>query len=263
MRIRVNILWNLIGTALPMVAALVAVPTLIQKLGVERFGILSLAWVVVSYFGFFDLGLGRAMTQMIAQKIGDRRESEIPSIIRNGMALMTILGIMGGLVVASLSPWLVGQKLAIPKVLHSEALVSFFILAVSVPVVIITTCLRGVLEARHRFDIVNIVRTPLAVLTYLGPLLVLLYSNTLPPVIVVLVLGRIAMGIAYLLIILRMYPEVLHRTSFDVTLLKQLLSFGGWMTLSNIAGPLLLYLGRVALAVMVSAEAVAYFFDAL
>jgi O-antigen/teichoic acid export membrane protein len=135
MRISVNILWNLIGTALPMVAALVAVPTLIQKLGVERFGILSLAWVVVSYFGFFDLGLGRAMTQMIAQKIGDRRESEIPSIIRNGTALMTILGITGGLVVASLSPWLVGQKLAIPKVLHSEALVSFFILAASVPVV--------------------------------------------------------------------------------------------------------------------------------
>jgi O-antigen/teichoic acid export membrane protein len=38
-----------------------------------------------------------------------------------------------------------------------------------------------------------------------------------------------------------------------------MLSFGGWMTLSNIVGPLLLYLGRLLLAVYVSVEAVAYF----
>jgi O-antigen/teichoic acid export membrane protein len=175
------------------------------------------------------------------------------------MFLMTILGIVGGLVVAALSPWLVGGKLAIPEGLYAETLDSFFLLAASIPVVIITTGFRGILEAHHRFDVVNIVRAPLGALTYLGPLFVLPYSHALPPVVAVLILGRIASGIAYLFVIMRLHPDVVRGPFFDARLLRQLLSFGGWMTLSNIAGPLLLYLGRLVLALLVSAEAVAYF----
>lgn len=259
LHMKTNILWNFIGIAIPMLAAFLSIPILIDKLGVERFGILSLAWVIVSYFGFFDFGMGRALTQLIANRIGEGRESEVPSVVRNGIVFMAILGVFGGLMIALLSPFLVSQALTIAKPLHSETLGSFFILAASIPIVIITTGLRGVLEAHHRFDIVNIVRTPLAALTYLGPLVVLPYSNALPPVVMTLVLGRILMGIIYLAIILRMYPEILCKYPFDMVVLKKLLSFGGWMTLSNIAGPLLLYLGRFVLAVVISAEAVSYF----
>lgn len=45
----------------------------------------------------------------------------------------------------------------------------------------------------------------------------------------------------------------------DWELARRLFSFGGWMTVSNIVGPLLLYLGRLFIVVMISAEAVAYF----
>ena len=257
-RIGVNVLWNLFGTGFPLLIAVVAIPPLIESLGTARFGILSLAWMVVGYFSFFDLGLGRAMTQLIAQRIGNGQGSEVPLIVRSGMALMAILGIFGGLVVALLSPLLV-DKFMIPDGLYTETLDSFFLLSASVPIVIVTTGLRGVLEGRHRFDIVNKVRAPLGALTYLGPLLVLPFSNSLVPVVAILVLGRIVSGIVYSLVILRLYPEIVKKTSFDVKLLGLLLSFGGWMTLSNVAGPLLLYLGRLALALLVSAEAVAYF----
>jgi O-antigen/teichoic acid export membrane protein len=259
MRVAVNVVWNLMGTGLPLLVGLVAVPPLIEALGAARFGVLSLAWVVVGYFSFFDLGLGRAITQLIAQKIGSGQDAEVPLIIRSGMFLMMILGIVGGLVVAALSPWLVGGKLAIPEGLYAETLNSFFLLAASIPVVIVTTGFRGILEAHHRFDVVNIVRAPLGALTYLGPLFVLPYSHTLPPVVAVLILGRIASGIAYAFVIVRLHPDVVGGPFFDAKLLRQLLSFGGWMTLSNIAGPLLLYLGRLVLALLVSAEAVAYF----
>lgn len=259
MGVTVSVLWNLLGTGFPLLIAIIAIPPLIEALGTARFGILSLAWVVVGYFGFFDLGLSRAMTQLLARKIGSGDEKEIPSIVQNGLALMMILGIIGGLVVAVISPWLVGVKLSIPEILRSETLDTFYLLAASIPVVILTTGLRGILEARQRFDVVNIIRAPLGALTYLGPLMVLPFSNTLPLVVMTLVIGRIISVIAYILVCLRLYPELAIKSAFNIKQLQQLLSFGGWMTLSNIAGPLLLYLGRVALAVMVSAEAVAYF----
>jgi len=259
MRLTVNVLWNLLGTGVPLLVGLVAVPPLIHALGTARFGVLSLAWVVVGYFGFFDLGLGRAMTQLIARKVGNCEESEIPSVVRSGMACMALLGIAGGLVVAALSPWLVGYKLAIPEHLRAETLNAFYLLASSIPIVIITTGLRGILEGRHRFDVVNIVRAPLGALTYLGPLAVLPFSNELPPVVATLVAGRIVSCAAYAALCLRLYPELARRVEHDASHIRQLLAFGGWITLSNVAGPLLLYLGRLALALLVSAEAVAYF----
>lgn len=254
-----NVLWSLAGTGLPLIVAAASIPSLIAALGTTRFGVLSLAWIVVGYFSLFDLGLGRAITQLVAQKIGSGEESEVPSVVWIGMSLMIALGIVGGLVVAALSPWLVNSKLEIPPPLRAETLTAFYLLAASIPVVIMTAATRGVLEARHRFDVVNIVRAPLGALTYLGPLAVLPFSHELPPMVGALVAVRVLTCAVYLVACLRLYPELARKAPFNRDLLRQMLSFGGWMTLSNVAAPLLLYIGRLALAVMVSAEAVAFF----
>lgn len=259
MRITKNVLWNAFGTSLPLLAALISVPPLLEAMGVARFGILSLAWVVVGYFSLFDLGLGRAMTQLIAKKAGSGERDQIPVIARSGMLCMAGFGILGGLLVAGLSPWLVEKQLSIPVHLRGETLQAFYLLALSIPLVIVTTGLRGILEGRHRFDVVNLVRAPFGALTYLGPLAALPFSSELPLVVATLVAGRFLSCLAYGVICVRLYPELLQKSSVQLQQVQQLLSFGGWMTLSNLAGPLLLYLGRIALAMLVSAEAVAYF----
>jgi O-antigen/teichoic acid export membrane protein len=52
-----NTAWNLAGQILPLLAAVFAIPILIEGMGVERFGVFMLAWVVLGYFSLFDLGL--------------------------------------------------------------------------------------------------------------------------------------------------------------------------------------------------------------
>lgn len=259
MRIAANITWNLLGTGLPMLVAVIAIPTMIEAIGMARYGVLSVAWIIVGYFGFFDLGLGRAMTQLVARKLGKGEEAEIPALVWAGMALMTILGMTGALLISLISPWLVGTQLEIPEHLRSETLAAFHLLAVSIPVVICTTALRGILEAYQRFDLVNMVRIPIGVITYLGPLAILPYSHSLPAMVLTLVAARIAFLAVCLAICLRLFPELGRRRRLQLALMRQLLSFGGWMTLSNIAAPLLLYLGRFLVMVLVSVEAVAYF----
>ncbi|MSR05532.1 MAG: flippase [Gemmatimonadetes bacterium] len=254
-----NILWNLLGTGLPMVVALVAVPRLVHGLGTARFGILSLAWIVVGYFSLFDLGLGRAMTQLVAEKLGKGQTDQVPAVVWASMTLMAALGVAGAGVISVLSPWLVGSVLEIPVELKAETLPAFYLLALSIPVVISTTGLRGILEAHQRFDLANIVRVPLGAITYLGPLLMLSYSNTLPSMVLVLVAARFLSLVVYLVMCLTLYPDLRRRAPLAPELMRRLLSFGGWMTVSNIAGPLLLYLGRLQIAVLVSASAVAYF----
>ena len=71
-----NTAYNVAGLGLPLLAALVCIPYLIAQLGAERFGILTLIWAVVSYFGIFDLGMARALTQRLAalRRLGQTKE---------------------------------------------------------------------------------------------------------------------------------------------------------------------------------------------
>ena len=258
-RLTRNVIWNLAGTGLPMLIAVVAIPALIKGMGTPRFGVLTLAWMVVGYFSLFDLGLGRAMTKLVAELLGRGADEEIPEVVWAAMTLMGALGILGTATIAALTPWLVGSGLEIPADLRAESRTAFFLLAVSIPVVISTTGLRGLLEAHQQFGVVNAVRVPLGVITYLGPLLMLPFSNSLPAMVLVLLGARVVSWVVYLVICLRLYPELRRRVPVRPAVMKRLLHFGGWMTVSNVVGPLLLYLGRMLIALLLSASAVAYF----
>src|SRR5215470_6216410 len=86
-----NTLWNLIGSGAPMLVAVFCIPTLIRGLGKERFGVLTLAWALIGYASLFDLGLGRALTQLVARKLGEEKEQEIPSLVWTSLLLMLLL----------------------------------------------------------------------------------------------------------------------------------------------------------------------------
>ena len=47
-----NSIWNLTGLALPTLVALATVPILIQFLGMEGFGVITLIGSVVGYLGY-------------------------------------------------------------------------------------------------------------------------------------------------------------------------------------------------------------------
>ena len=68
-----NVVWNLLGTVAPLLVAVPAVPRLINGMGTDRFGVLTLAWVVIGYFSLFDFGFGRALTKLVAEKLGAGR----------------------------------------------------------------------------------------------------------------------------------------------------------------------------------------------
>src|SRR5467141_3336376 len=87
-----NTIWNLLGQLLPMAVAVVAIPPLVRALGLARFGVLSMAWIVIGYFSLFDLGIGRALTKLVADKLGADEEHAVPPLAWTSLVLMFILG---------------------------------------------------------------------------------------------------------------------------------------------------------------------------
>ena len=111
---------NLAGQGLPLIAAIVAFPLLINGLGPDRFGVLALAWVLVGYASLFDFGLGRALTQQVAQRLGSGRVEEVPALAWTGLAIMTVAGVVVAVILAAAAPWLV-RSTTWPRERHASA----------------------------------------------------------------------------------------------------------------------------------------------
>lgn len=241
-----------------MLAAFVSIPVLISSLGVDRFGVLTLIWAVVSYFGLFDLGLGRALTLHLAPMFASKLHSSISPLITTTLALMFGLGMIAGLIMAILTPWGVSLLNGIAN--QQEVIDSLYAMAFAMPAILMTSGLRGVLEANHSFGIVNILRLPMGLFTFLGPLvIVVFYEQRLDYIAWVLAFGRIVACFAHAWWVWRVLPDDSGPIVVDLRLLKPLYRTGGWMTVSNVISPFMGYIDRFLIGVIVSTVAVAYY----
>jgi O-antigen/teichoic acid export membrane protein len=254
-----NTVWNFIGTCLPALIAVFCLPVLKRDLGTDRLGIITLGWAIIGYFGLFDLGLSRALTKLVAEKLGQKRLNEIPALVWTSLLLMACLGVVGFAVALGSSSWLVERLLRVPPALQRETLHSFYWISAAIPVVVITAGLRGVLEALQQFRLATAIRVPMGIFTYLGPVLVLPFSRSLVPIMATLVLGRTLAGVAHLWACFRAFPGLQQNRSFHASAVGPLLRFGGWMTVSNVVGPLLITFDRFVIGAIISVTAVAYY----
>lgn len=254
-----NTVWNAIGQVVPVLVALVTIPILVRGLGVDRFGVLALSWMVVGYFGFLDLGLGRALTKLVAEDLGRGRSAGIAPLVWTAIALMACLGTLATILTAALTPWIVGQVLNIPPALLGETRSSFYLLALSIPFVMVAAALRGLLEAHQRFGIVSALRVPLGVFNFAGPAIALYWSHRIDFVVAVLVAGRVVAAFLHLHFCRKVVPSIRGRPSLHAELIRPLIAFGGWMTVSNVISPLMVYFDRFLIGGQVSVSAVAFY----
>lgn len=252
-----NTAYNLAGLGIPAVVAVVAIPPLIHRLGDENFGILTIVWAVVSYFGLFDLGLGRAITQLMSTALARGREEEVRSIVGTGSLMMGLLGLVGGTVMLALAPLLAREFASAANL--AEVTRALMWMGIAIPAIVMTSCYRGVLEAVERFGLLNAIRLPMGIFTFVAPLVVVIYFGPrLDYIAIALVAGRFVAGGVHAFYAISAIPGRGHG-AIDRKLLPVLLQAGGWLTASNVAAPLMNYVDRFILGFVVSSAAVAYY----
>ena len=256
-RLTQSTLWNLLAQLFPLVVAVTCIPFIIEGAGIERFGVLALAWALIGYSGMFDLGLGRAVTKLVAEQLGSDT-TDVPSIILTGITLLLIVGLAGAALFFSLTPWLVKSALNMPIDLQQDTLKAFYTIAAAVPVVSLSTGLRGVVEAHQNFRLIALVNIIMGVVTFVGPLIALAFAQTASAMILALVIARIFGAIAYAIAVFRVTKGA-GRKSFSRSNAKRLVRFGSWITVSNIVGPLMDNMDRFIIGTLLSISAVAYY----
>ena len=148
-----NFLINLFGKGIPALVALVTIPLLINGMGSDRFGLFNLLLVTVGYFSLFELGIGRAITKFVSEALatGDQ-EGELTRLLWSSFALLLALGLLAMVLLIAFTPYLVKNILNVPAFLIEEGMTSLLYVSLSLPLMLTSAGVHGILEAQQRFD---------------------------------------------------------------------------------------------------------------
>jgi O-antigen/teichoic acid export membrane protein len=248
--------WNVLGMGLPLLVALLVMPMIVSGLGMTRYGLLILAWTVVGYFSIFDFGVSRAITQIVA-KVHPESVERSTRIVVVGTLLLGALGITGGLFLF-FGAGAIAAQTRVPESLHQETVQCVRILGLGLPMVVMSAGLRGALEGVFDFKGANLIRLATGMGTYVIPALVLPFSTRLSVICAALVLMRVLTLGAYLV---RSWSYFRYRLfgEMDAGVARQLLSYGGWITVSNLVSPLMAYMDRFLIAGALTVAVIGYY----
>ncbi|MDQ6612227.1 MAG: flippase [Gemmatimonadota bacterium] len=246
--LRRNVMLSLAGWALPAAAAFIAIPLLARDFGAARYGLLALAWSTVGVFSLIDFGLGRALTRLVADRVADHRDSELPSLIWSANWLVLALSGAFGLVLGLAAPVIATHVLKVPATLTVEATGVLRLLAIGLPFFVHGVVLRGVFEAVQRFDLIVRMRIPLGLATYAAPLLVLPFTPDARVAVAIVVGGRVLYWIANIIALNHVQHGLAQPRRSTRAASVDLVTAGGWITVSNLVSPLLVQGDRFVIA---------------
>jgi len=248
-------LYNIAGSVTPLALALLTIPFYIDAVGTERYGALAIAWLILGYFGLFDLGLGRATAQRIAA-LHDSSDEHRARVFWTAALVNIGIGVVGGILLYFGATYFFENRFQADAPLIEEALVAVPWLAMAVPVATLTGVASGALQGRKKFLDVNMATVAGASLFQLIPLCV---AYVIGPELVGLIIAAIAARVIGLVLFLaRTHKHLLRNTvpKLDKSEWLALLKFGGWVTVVSIISPMLVVIDRFFIGALISAVAV-------
>ena len=253
--IGLNTAYQIGSQVAPAVAAIAAIPFLLRHLGYDVFGIITILATTLAYFTMLDLGLGRAATRFISQNLEIGSPDDVRRYFWGSIILLSGIGVVVTISCVLSVPTVVGY-LKIPTAYSRSATESFYIICLTIPIVTLMATLRGFLEACGRFPFVSIV-------TGCGGVGDLRPSSPRG-----LYGWRPCCGCRHVCRgqngdMRSSSPSVVSiskaaRSSPDLRMaaVRRMLSFGGWLSVSNIVGTATIYCDRFLLGMWVGMAAV-------
>lgn len=255
-----NSVLSFLQMLIPIVLAVVTIPYVIHKLGVERFGILALVLVLQGgYASIFDIGMGRATTYFVAHSLGRGQRGEISRVAFTSLCVQIGASLVAAAVLALLTPYLADKLLHIAWSLQGEARLTFWLVSASLPLLAIYKNLRSVLEAHQRFDLITTVQIPSSSINRLLPAIGAWAGLHLPGIMVLLIISRLVTAGVYIVVCQKIVPDLWRMIGIDTRLLRQLISYGGWVTVCDFLMPVVTYADRLVIGSVMSVGALGYY----
>lgn len=258
MSITRSTLYNLLGQITPLVVSLVTVPLYLHTIGNARYGILAIVWLFTGYFGVFEMGLARASAYHLA-----RQHEETPAVrsttFWTAFWLNLGFGFLGAVVLYVVAQPVFTHFFHMSDTMRRSVLASLPWIAAALPLSTLGGVMVGALEARERFAYMNIIGVFNTAVTQIAPLLVAIFiSPELNWLIPAVVIAR-ASGLLLQFVGVWLFLPIVSSAWFSRAQARVLFSYGGWISLTNIVGPVLVTFDRMLIGALLSVQAVTYY----
>ncbi len=256
MSISRNAAYNFVGAALPSVLTLVTVPLYLDLVGVERYGVLTLCWVLLGYASYLDLGLGPALARSIASK-QDHEGADASTYFWNSVWLSLVFGGLGAMIIYAATLLYFGGMANVSTTFRGEVAGAAPFIAAIVPVMLLGGPMGGALQGRERFLAGNLIGVLTnSLLAVLPLLLAYLWRADLAGLVVGALAARV-LPVPLAFWICKQAVPLTAPEKLDPKIAKELLRFGGWMSLTALAIGILNTADRLLIGSAIGAAAVA------
>lgn len=232
----INFSYNFGGSILPIISTLLSVPIFLEIFGPERYGVLTLFWLLVGYLGLLDLGLGPTLTILLA------RQKNNSSTFRNrylraAIAISILIGISTSIfILISLDKTSV-KHLGITEILYTEFEYEIYLLIFIIPLSTVSSVLTGALAANEKFFSINFsIITSTVLFQWLPIFFALLFQPKVKFIIYAVVFAKLIQFII-LCSALRLDPDLLDFKKISKRDVKVVLGLGKWISLIKVFSP--------------------------
>ncbi len=249
-----NLVYNVFGSLLPLITSLGTVPFYIHQIGLARYGVVTISWVLLGYFGFLDFGLSRASANALAKL---QTPQERSPVLVTAFCCNLGLGLVGGVILYAVGHLVLLHLVKVPGSLMGETSAAYPWMAAMLPLGMLSGVATGALESRDRFLTSNMLSSfgtmsgqilPLVCAYAIGPNLEVVIPATL--------LSRLlAVSVAYIVVVRSEWPVSLF--DVDRVWMRKLFGYGSWVSVSSILNPLLDTSNQLIVGAMLGAAAVA------
>jgi len=228
-----------------------------RSLSSEEFGLLVIFFTIIGFSSLLDGGIARAVIRSIAINRDDL--VKVRSVIANSILLVIIISILLVIAVFLFNKNII-EMLNVSRILTGESEISLLVLSFAIPMLLITNVSLSYLEGIENFKLLSKYKAVNGVFFSLLPCF-LVYIE---PNLIYATVGLIFARFFSMLLGLFACRSILSVAAFkwNTAEIKEMMTFGGWLTVSNIVSPLMVISDRFFVSNSFGAGVAAYYISA-
>ena len=253
-----DVLLNSSGTILPLILSFVIVPLYIGKIGTDRYGVMSLTWILLGYFGFLDFGLSRASANALSRVPNAGPDVRVPILVTS-LYLNLALGAVGGIFTYGAVWWWAEHTASLPVNLRAEVSSAIPWIAGMLPLSMVAGVGIGTLDSREKFLLSNVLAVTSGLLGQVLPIgCAILFGPSLSIIIPAAFLAR-AFSTAVMFASIVWIERPLDLRRFDWTQVRPLFGYGAWVSVSGLISPMLDTFDQMLIGTLLGPSALAHY----
>lgn len=177
-RIIRNTLTTWTAITVNIIISILLVPFLLNKLGIEAYGLIALAVVLISVSILADMGIQASLTRNLAEKSTTGNTRECNQLLSSGLILYLFIGIVFAGMCVLFSASLADLFKVSPAIKKEAVSLIRYYVGPAVFISFLKPVFISILSSNNRFDIIHAVHTGMSIFRGAGILIVLSFPDT-------------------------------------------------------------------------------------